>query len=559
MKKRNGSHKRWISAKPSPATDRTRHYRTNLFSILFLGVFLSGCMTASTKTIDAPAAEIAFEHYEVITGTAKHQTVLTGFFLGGAMAELAVVHIDENHDGHLRIYGFDGSTWVSVLDATLRPGVSFVDVANIGGRDRLITYERGRLNWFDPDAAMEQVLMEVATSYNATDKGEIPHVDITQDLNRDGRDDLLVPDVDGFWISTQLRDGSFTDAVKLGPPEPFLDKNLSDDTRSYSEVGITAANIPWYLSRVHQMDYDQDGRNDLVFWNVDHFDVYHQDEHGLFDPVAETFTAGVPFDSDAAYSLAFGFGDESPFSLLFGFRENTVRTVLHSLRDMNGDGVADLVTLTLEGRSILRQRSLYEVHFGTPTPDGTSFARDVGTVIQPQSRGGGLQPWGYSSVLLQDFDGDGQVDIMFMDVDIEIGGIIRALLGNSVYIDLEFYRIEDGIYPEVHTTTRKIRPDLKPFNGREAIFFPAALMGDVNGDGRSDLLVGHSREELHVFIGVPGPDLLAPQPQKVEVALPIDQARNIWLVDLNKDGVQDILIYHPSTSEPHRVTMLIAR
>ena len=32
-----------------------------------------------------------------------------------------------------------------------------------------------------------------------------------------------------------------------------------------------------------------------------------------------------------------------------------------------------------------------------------------------------------------------------------------------------------------------------------------------------------------------------------------------WLVDLNEDGVQDLLMHHPSTTEPHRVVMLIAQ
>ena len=32
-----------------------------------------------------------------------------------------------------------------------------------------------------------------------------------------------------------------------------------------------------------------------------------------------------------------------------------------------------------------------------------------------------------------------------------------------------------------------------------------------------------------------------------------------WLVDLNRDDKQDVLMHHPSTTEPHRVTMLIAR
>ena len=548
------------TAKSGSATHRTRRHQPRLFSILVLGVLLSGC----TK---APAAEIThdfFEQYDIVTGTTKRQTVLPGFFLGGATAELVVVHVDDNNDRRLQMYGFDGTDWVSVLEATLRPDVVFVDVASIGDRDCLITYQGGRLNWFDPDSATERVLAEIAINYNATDDGEIPRVDIARDVNRDGRDDLLVPDVDGFWISIQLSDGSFTDAVKLGPPEPFRDEagvkdSGIDVSRTYGEVGITRLTFPWYLSRVHEMDYDQDSRSDLVFWNEDHFDVYHQDAHGQFDPVAKTFTTDVPFDSDGIYTRMFEFSDESAFSFLFGFNENTRRTVLHSFRDLNRDGVADLVTLTLVGRSILRQSSLYEVHFGTATPEGATFARDAGTAIQPRGTAGGMQPWGYSSQSWQDFDGDGLVDIKFGDVNIGLGGMTRALLANSVSMDLEFYRSEDGLYPDKPTTTRKIRPDLSPFKGRKAIFFPEALMGDVNGDGRSDLLVGKSREELHVFIGVPGPDLLARQPQKVAVALPADQARNIWLVDLNKDGKLDLLMHHPGTSEPQRLTMLVAR
>ena len=504
------------------------------------------------------AAEPTFEQHEVVTSTAKHQTVLTGFLLGGAIADLAIVSVDKNHERCLRVHAFSDGTWGPKLDVTLRPQVLFVDVANIGGHDRLITYEHGKLNWFDPESATERTLVEVTMKYKATGEAGIPHIDITRDVNRDGCDDLVIPDVDGFWISTQLRNGSFTDPVKLGPPEPFLGEIALDDTRSYGEVGITASTVPWYLSRVHVVDYNQDGHSDLVFWNKDHFDVYYQDAQGLFSPVAETFTISeVPFDTDGAYSIAFGFGGESSFSLIFGFRENTKMRVLHSFRDVNGDSVADLVILSLEGRSLLNQRSLYEVHFGTPTPDGILFAREVSTTIQPQGTSGGLQHSGYSSVWLQDFDADGQIDIMFRDVKIGLGGMMRALLGNSIMIDVEFYRIEDGIYPDKPTATHKIRPRINLFD-RQNIFLSPVLMGDVNGDRRLDLLVGKSREELQVFIGVPGSDLLAQQPKKVAVTLPMDE-RNTRLVDLNKDSKQDIFMYHPSTTEPHRVTLLVAQ
>ena len=527
MKKRNPFHKRFFSA-----VECIRRYQRSLFFILVFGVFLSSCSGRSNKevapiTIAAPK-ELAFEQHKVETNPAKHQTVLTGFILGNDFAEIAVVNVDENGNRSLHIYAFNDDTWVLRLDAKLRPEVLFVDVANIGGRDRLITYEHGRLNWFDPDSAVERTLAEVTTNYNAAGEGGIPHVDITRDINRDSLDDLIVPDIDGFWIATQSRDGSFTDPIKLGPPDPFLDEIAMDDTGSYREVGITPLTALWYLSRVHQMDYDQDGRSDLVFWNTDHFDVYRQDARGMFSTVAETFTVDIPFDTDGAYSIAFGFSGENMFSLIFGFRENTKRRVLHTFQDMNGDNIADMVIHSLEGRSLGKQRSVYEVHFGTPTPEGIVFALEVNMTIRPRGTAGGLQPWGYSSQWFQDIDGDDKTDILFKDVKTGLTGMSRAMLGKSIAIDLEFYHMEDGTYPNKPTTRRKIRPALDIFE-KDRVFFPVVLLGDVNGDGRSDLLVGKHWEELHVFLGVPGPGLFARTPQKVAVAMPTRRAkRSDW-------------------------------
>lgn len=89
-------------------------------------------------------------------------------------------------------------------------------------------------------------------------------------------------------------------------------------------------------------------------------------------------------------------------------------------------------------------------------------------------------------------------------------------------------------------------------------FNTTLLIGDVTGDGRSDLLIEETHRKLLVFAGVPGPDLFTRQPQRVAIAIPNDEEYT-WLVDLNRDGKQDLLMHHASATEPHRVTMLIAR
>ena len=180
---------------PAP---ESRLRRRDVLFIQVLGVFLMGCLgppdAAGDPTIPTPAA-VAFERYELVTGSANHQTVLTGNLLGGTMAELAVVHIGENDKRRLHLYAFGDGMWAPRLDATLGADVQFVDIINIGGRDRVITYEEGRLSWFDPESSSQQPLVNVAANYTPTPEGDVPHVDITRDLNGDERDDLVIPDI----------------------------------------------------------------------------------------------------------------------------------------------------------------------------------------------------------------------------------------------------------------------------------------------------------------------------------------------------------------------------
>ncbi len=395
----------------------------SLLSILVLG--------GLTAAVPAYAEDDSLEYHEFDTGIAKRQTVIPGFYLGGDIAEIAVVHIDANDNRILHMFGFDGTGWVSMLEATLPPSVLFVDVANIGGRDRLISYENGRLSWFDPKSAMERPLVAVTSNFNPPGESEIRHVDVTRDVNDDNRDDLVVPDVDGFWVFIQMSDGAFADPVMIGP--------ATDMSRIYGADGYRYD--PWSQSRVHEIDYNQDGRNDLVFWNAERFEVHTQDEHGLFVAKAKTFTSDVAFDTDDLSSLAMG---------------DMTGRVLHSLADLNGDGVGDLVVNSLEGRRISKKLSSYEVHYGKPTPDGgTAFASEVGVTFQSDDR---IQ----LGMEQHDFDGDGQADVMLTTIEVRFLSSNpwkrwKGFWGDDIWLGLEFYRMEGGLYPDKPNATRRIQ------------------------------------------------------------------------------------------------------
>ena len=517
--------------------------------------------------------EVDFRQHEVVLGVSLRPTVLTGFLTGGPVADLVVVDIDdETGERRVRIHSFDGSAWVPGREATLRPDVSFVDVARIGERDRLVTYSLGapgRLSWFDPETASERELASVTCGFEPPRASEVPHVDVTHDVNGDGRDDLVVPDVGGFWVLVQVAGGAFADPVQVGQG-PDLSRILGADGYRYD---------PWSQSRVHRIDYDHDGRGDLVYWDSGHFDVHVQDERGLFAAVPKAFATEVPFDSDDLSALATG---------------DMRGSVLHSLADLNGDGVGDLVVYSLEGNCASRKRSRYDVHLGERTPQGgTVFAADAGITFESKDSV-------YLGLERHDFDGDGQLDLMLTTIDTRFltGSLwkrIKGAMGDDVLLVREFYRMSGGRYRDEPDDTRITALDGPPSH-RERGWVPLELVlsggkhesrahrkeypsafntmlsfGDVTGDGRLDLIGTDHPYRLYVTPGAPGPGVFSDQHVALRLEMPNDE-EYMWLADLNRDGKQDVVLHRPFTerdghgkrlrppgAEPHRVTLLVTR
>ena len=534
-----------------------------------LCVHAGACASATSQRREIPQPQIVFDQYEIVTDSTERQTVLTGFLLGGPIAELAVVSVDEHDGRRLRIYAYADSTWWPSRDVALRPEVRFVDVVDIGGRDRLVTYEPGRLSWFNPERGTEELLVAVISDFESPRHREVPHVDITRDVNGDGRDDLVVPDSTGFEVFVQTSDGTFANPVAIGPP--------TDMSRIQGADGYRYD--PWCQSRVHAIDYDGDGQRDLVYWDDDHFAVHLQEPDGRFRAVAETFTTEIGFDSDNLSSLATG---------------DMTGRILHSLSDVNGDGVGDLAILALEGASASSKESSYEVHLGVWTPDDrTEFAPGADIAFRSPDR---IQ----LALDRHDLDRDGQAELMFTTIDVASlsGGLVKRLkgaMGDDTWLHLEFHRAKRGVFGDAPNAIRRIQLDGAPSHrepgwvpldvvlrgglhedrrtqdGYRRAFNRTLLVGDVTGDGRSDLLIETTPWTLDAFAGVPGPELFARNPRTVAVELPND-GEYTWLADLNRDGRQDIVVHHPFTlrdphggrlrppgAERHRVTLLLAR
>ncbi|MCG9126928.1 VCBS repeat-containing protein [Candidatus Poribacteria bacterium] len=526
--------------------------------ILMICFFIYGCsLKSKSKVSNTSIIPYSFERYKIQLGNEKHQTILTGFLTAQKNSELIVLYITEDNHRNIDIYTYQEGIWEKKYHVILRPRVMFVDIVSIGKKDLLLTYEPNQLNWFDIDAMIERPLMDISLDFKPDNEKVIYQIDITKDLNGDGYDDIVMPDYDGFWISTQLENGSFRKPIKIGAKEPFLEKTALGFNTTYRDVGINSLTIKWYLSRVHQIDYNRDNRTDLVFWNNDHYLVYYQQKDGDFSIDPYTFTSNVSFNADSAYSIAFDFTGENMFALIFGVKKNINRKVLYTFRDMNNDGISDMVIHALKGRGLGNQQSLFEIHYGKPIPNAIMFTKNVDITLEPKGPAGGLLPWGYSSQWIKDFDGDGDIDIVFKDVDTTLLGMTRALTRNVIYQSLDFFEFGNHTYTPKPTLRRKIKPKLD--KGKSlGVYFPIALFDDLNGDNRADLIVGHNWSEMHVYVGISDSKLFPKEPQIIKISLPNDE-RNVRLVDLNRDNKKDILIYYPFGQKAHKMTLMTSK
>lgn len=509
-----------------------------------------------------------FEQREVVTGVTGRQTILSGFIRGRATADLVVIHEGETGERRVRLLSLDPGTRVQ-FDASLGGDVRFVDVMKLAGRDRLIVSGEASLGWFDPDSSKVSPLVAGTTIFEPQRLGIIPHVDVSHDLNGDRLDDLVLPQADGFQVFVQSANGTFAAPVTAGPGVQLAGIYGADGYR----------HNPFSQGRIHLADFDQDGRQDLVYWNGTQLSVHYQQVGGVFASAPVAYDAGgVRFDSDDRFSLATG---------------AMTGRVLAALADLNGDGVADMVVFALTGASNLDKRSVHEVYFGSVAPaGGTTFGPVPDASLHNPHRV-------HFDLVVRDFDGDGFGDLMLSGIRHRYltGSLwkrLKGYMGDDIWLDLDFYRTSGGVIPDTAGITRRIQlhntrsirePGWVPLevvlrgathqtrsggkrdgcrkgdercSPHQGAFNAPRLIGDVTGDGRDDLLIGTTPHGLEVFAGVAGNTLFDENPQPVQVSLP-DDGEYVWLADINGDKRDDVLVHHVAEVGPDKVLVLIAR
>jgi hypothetical protein len=343
------------------------------------------------------------------------------------------------------------------------------------------------------------------------------------DLNGDGRMDVL----------------QATTYISGSPPHPgtlvVYTQSASHPGTYVRSGGYAVAGDPWHISIG---DVNGDGLPDaaVVGTTTNLISVLLQNplQRGVFF-TAEHYTCGPqPYsvamgdlNGDGLVDLAVVVGAPGGVAVLFQDKENPGKFLPAvnmnigaaggsvAIADLNGDGRADMVVAASHLNSIvvLIQDPLH-----------------AGTFLPAVTYGAGLQP---ISVIAADLDGDGLSDLVVANMGSQEGGF-----GAAISVLLQDPAQRGVFFPARNYTVP---------NGARAV-----AAGDLNGDGRPDLVVVSQPAATSSTVSIFLQDGAQPRTFVAQPGYVAGDSLSdfIALGDLNGDGRLDIIINGPTDGRP---------
>lgn len=268
--------------------------------------------------------------------------------------------------------------------------------------------------------------------------------------------------------------------------------------------GVVQSFVTW--PELASGDDDGDGRADLFALSRYDVGVYRGGPEGL-PPAPSRRVTLRPFTDDE--ELRFLASSVSVFA-----------------RDLDGDGLTDLVQHKTYG-TLLRSHA------------DTSVWRNAGNGADPAAppdariEGSG----GFGSIFLEDLDGDGRLEAVQLLVPFGAVQLVRVVLTDTVQARVRVFRFAEPGFAAEPCFEDDVTLAVETREGRVAGVLPT-VVGDFDGDGLRDLVVGRSLTRLALRLGVAGARGPGFGPTAAE--LPIPTADRAVVGDFDGDGLDDL-------------------
>jgi hypothetical protein len=397
------------------------------------------------------------------------------------------------------------------VEKALDDSMDLIDTIKGSNGIQLVGLQGSQLVYLDEVISVFKPLLKTSSMFSGRSWGSSPLLEMFIDINGDGLDDFLMPNFDGWAVALQQENG-FQQPQLVGP-RPNM---------SFRE---TTRYVAYRAEEAFLIDENNDGRNDIAFWQDGYFEVHRQSKLGQFSKVPVNLDVNLKDMLSGYAQISIGEGAKN---------DNSKNRLLDEIVDINNDGISDLIVKRIKAEGIFGWESEYEIYLGAVNKNNLlEFTKSPSSTIRTD----GFQ---FDNERL-DISGDGNQEFLVTSVDISISAVIRALITRSVSVDVSVYKMINGKFPAKPSTRKTISARFNFSSGD--LFIPAVLGADVTGDGQKDLLVQKSDTTLLVYPGQQGQTMFTKKAIKLSLALP-DSRTGFMVHDVDHDGRDELILIH---------------
>lgn len=491
---------------------------STLAALSVLAMASSGVYAASKST------GVTLESHNVEASFNLTHPILPANILPANGKELITFGVDELQQKWLTVFTFNKTQGKYIesfktklpgnflgFDLTQRDVDNQSSQANSSELQQLMFISSQQLFKFVPSDKLNpfQVIADIDSISLKPRPDHISDSDFIRDLNGDGLDDIIIYDFSHVELFIAQHEGGFL--RQNLPIKPQV--RLYNDGARYTQAKLYSADI------------NLDGKPDIVKIGEGELEVYAQLESGNFDPIAKYSSVRLAISGLDWWNKRDAYGEQLDQSSL-------VYRKVEELKDINNDGLTDMVVRYTKSSGVLDRVNDYEVYLGENIKGKLSFPKKPNSVIRADGTLTGLE--------FIDIDSDNKDEVLVAGFDIGLSQIIGALISGNIDQDVYLFKMdENSLFSDDANISKEVELNFSLTSGQSGS--PVVKLADLNGDGLQDLLLSDGDDTLQIFLGSQSERLFTKRSEEINVKLPQDGGM-VTSEDLNGDGKDDLLI-----------------
>ncbi|KGJ97678.1 FG-GAP repeat domain-containing protein [Colwellia psychrerythraea] len=496
--------------------------KTQLFSnkALFAILTTIGCATSLT-TLASKSSAVDFSEVVINSPYNLTQEIIAADVLPSKGKELVTFSVDEKSNRWIMIYQLNKKTnQYVVAEKTIIPKQFYrFDVSELksemkeGQRQKIYFLSANSLTLYQNKQFTK--LADIESLYVQEQADFLSKGNFIQDLNNDNFEDVIIADFNKTHILIGQAMNRF--AKQILPIKP--------------EVRVLSAGATYTETKLYFTDVNFDKKTDILLVGNGEMIIYPQMDQSQFVSTA----INLPINEAISGTDWWNKRDESGEQL---DQSDLEYRKLEELRDVNADGIIDMIVRYTKASGVLDRVNDYEIFLGKENQDLLSYAQQPDSVIHAEGTLTGLE--------FVDIDNDDKLEVLLAGFDIGLSQIIGALVTGGIDQDVYVFKMsEQDKFPAKPAIKKGVELTFSLTSGQSGS--AVVKLADLNGDGLKELILSDDDDELKIYLGKKSTKNSKRQrsfhKRSVSYDTPLPKDGNLVMVeDLNGDGKDDLLM-----------------